>query len=202
MQAEIARITRLVDDLLLLAQAEQTEFLRAEPIDARAFVTRAVGRRRRCSADSPLRAGAGARRHAARRSRPPRAGAAQPDAQRDRPHRTGAGLVRMQRAPRGRPSRVRFVVQDDGPGIPPQQRERGVRALPSHRRRARSRLGRHGPGARDRARDRARLTAGASRRGARPRAARASSSSCRVSLRTFPKIVSRADNVRGLTDKL
>ena len=32
-QAEIARISRLVDDLLLLAKTEQTEFLRVEPID-------------------------------------------------------------------------------------------------------------------------------------------------------------------------
>ena len=33
MQAEIARISRLVDDLLLLAKTEQTEFLRVEPIE-------------------------------------------------------------------------------------------------------------------------------------------------------------------------
>ena len=33
MQAEIARISRLVDDLLLLAKTEQTEFLRVESID-------------------------------------------------------------------------------------------------------------------------------------------------------------------------
>jgi two-component system OmpR family sensor kinase len=38
-QAEIARISRLVDDLLVLAQAEQTDFLRAEAIDVRPFVT-------------------------------------------------------------------------------------------------------------------------------------------------------------------
>ena len=37
-QAEITRISRLVDDLLLLAQAEQTDFLRPEPIDVRPFV--------------------------------------------------------------------------------------------------------------------------------------------------------------------
>ena len=38
-QAEITRISRLVDDLLVLAQAERTDFLRAEPIDVRPFVT-------------------------------------------------------------------------------------------------------------------------------------------------------------------
>ena len=37
-QAEIARISRLVDDLLLLAKTEQTEFLRIEPIDLPVYV--------------------------------------------------------------------------------------------------------------------------------------------------------------------
>ena len=36
-QDEIARMSRLVDDLLLLAKAEQTEFLRVEAIDCRAL---------------------------------------------------------------------------------------------------------------------------------------------------------------------
>ena len=38
-RAEITRISRLVDDLLVLAQAERTDFLRAEDIDVRPFVT-------------------------------------------------------------------------------------------------------------------------------------------------------------------
>jgi signal transduction histidine kinase len=37
-QAETARMTRLVDDLLLLTKAEQTDLLRREPIDLRDFV--------------------------------------------------------------------------------------------------------------------------------------------------------------------
>src|ERR1700689_3957086 len=37
-QAEIARISRLVDDLLLLANAEQTQFLRTESIDLPTYV--------------------------------------------------------------------------------------------------------------------------------------------------------------------
>ena len=37
-QAEISRISRLVDDLLLLAKTEQTEFLRVEPVDLAPFV--------------------------------------------------------------------------------------------------------------------------------------------------------------------
>ena len=50
-QAEIARISRLVDDLLLLAKTEQAEFLRVEPIDA-----------------AGVRGGALARQHPARRA--------------------------------------------------------------------------------------------------------------------------------------
>ena len=38
-RAEITRISRLVDDLLVLAQAERTDFLRVESIDLRPFVT-------------------------------------------------------------------------------------------------------------------------------------------------------------------
>ena len=38
-QAEITRISRLVDDLLVLAQAERTDFLRTEAIELRPFVT-------------------------------------------------------------------------------------------------------------------------------------------------------------------
>ena len=37
-RAEIARMSRLVDDLLLLAKAEQTQFLRVEPIDLELYV--------------------------------------------------------------------------------------------------------------------------------------------------------------------
>ncbi len=88
-QAEIARISRLVDDLLLLAKTEQTEFLQVERIDLARLRARAVGwdepdRR------SPLRARPGAGGHAASRSRSAGAGAAQPARQRDRPHRARA----------------------------------------------------------------------------------------------------------------
>jgi two-component system OmpR family sensor kinase len=126
-QAEIARITRLVDDLLLLAKAEQTSFLRLEPIDLPTFVEELW------EGVLPL---------ATRRFElsPPPAGTlvADPDrlAQalrnllanaiahtgRDR----GSGLVRLEVEQPGERGRgwVRFVVEDDGPGIPPEQRER------------------------------------------------------------------------------
>ena len=37
-QAEVSRITRLVDDLLLLAKSEETQFLHVEPIDLRPYI--------------------------------------------------------------------------------------------------------------------------------------------------------------------
>ena len=37
-QAEITRLTRMVDDLLLLTQAERVDFLRPEAIDVHRFV--------------------------------------------------------------------------------------------------------------------------------------------------------------------
>ena len=122
-QAEIARMSRLVDDLLLLAKTEQTEFLRVESIDLPVYVERAVGRDEPAR-EPPLRARPGPARHAPRRSGPPRPGAAQPARQRDRPHRPGSRAGADARAERCPGERVRFVVEDDGPGIPAEQRER------------------------------------------------------------------------------
>ena len=120
-QAEIARISRLVDDLLLLAKTERSSSCgRADrPAHLRG---RAVGWDEP-AADATLRARPGPARHAARRPRPSRAGAAQLGGQRNRPHRdparprssAGAGAAGRQ---------IRFVVDDDGPGIPLDQRER------------------------------------------------------------------------------
>ncbi len=151
-QAEIARITRLVDDLLLLAKAEQTQFLRVEPIAIESFVGELWD---------------GATLLAPRRFElgevPAGTLLADPDrlAQALRnlignaiEHtRAGDGLVRLlvetgMLAETGMPAkggrhpvsvegeclpasverlaggRLRFVIEDDGPGIPPEQRER------------------------------------------------------------------------------
>jgi signal transduction histidine kinase len=120
--AEIARISRLVDDLLLLAKTEQTEFLRAEPIDIASYVPELW------DGMSLL-----ARRRFELGPVPPGILLADPDrlAQALRnlvgnaiDHTAdGEGLVRMQveRAPR---ERIRFIVEDDGPGIPVDERER------------------------------------------------------------------------------
>lgn len=121
-QAEIGRISRLVDDLLLLAKAEQAEFLRIEPIDLAAFVDElwnagTLLARRRFQLD-PVPSGTLL---------------ADPDrlAQTLRnllanaiAHTTSQrGLVRM-RVEQAGSGRVRFVVEDDGPGIPAAERER------------------------------------------------------------------------------
>jgi two-component system OmpR family sensor kinase len=121
-QAEIARVSRLVDDLLLLAKAEQTQFLRVEPIELASFVAELwdgmslLAQRRfelgpvpqgRLRADSDRLAQAlrnllgNAIDHTA----------------------AGQGLVRLLVEP-AQGGRVRLVVEDDGPGIPVAQRER------------------------------------------------------------------------------
>jgi two-component system OmpR family sensor kinase len=121
-QAEIARVGRLVDDLLLLARMEQTEFLQLESVDLAPFV-------------SDLWDGMSllARRHFELGPLPSGVLLADPDrlAQALRnlvrnaidhtaPER---GIVRMRVEPAAR-GRVRFLVEDDGPGIPAGQRDR------------------------------------------------------------------------------
>jgi signal transduction histidine kinase len=120
--AEIARTSRLVDDMLLLARSEQRDFLQPQQIDLPAFITElwattTAGHERRFEL-GPL---------------PPVQLFADPDrlAQALRnlidnamQHTTAPeGLVRLEvEALRG--ARLRFAVLDDGPGIPPEQRGR------------------------------------------------------------------------------
>ncbi len=121
-QAEIARMSRLVDDLLLLAKTEQTEFLRVESIDLPVYVGELW------NGISLL-----ANRHFELDPVPPGTLRADPDrlAQALRNllgnaiDHTAAerGLVRM-RVQSVPDERVRFLVEDDGPGIPAEERER------------------------------------------------------------------------------
>jgi two-component system, OmpR family, sensor kinase len=121
-QAEIARVSRLVDDLLLLAKSEQGKFLRIAPIDLGAYV-RELWDGVSLLADRRFELGAV----------PPGTLRADPDrlAQALRNlvanaighTAAGSGLVRMGVEQLGG-ARVRFLVEDDGPGIPPDQCER------------------------------------------------------------------------------
>ncbi len=121
-QSEIARISRLVDDLLLLAKAEQTEFLRIEPIELGVYVQElwdgmSLLAQRRFEL-GPIPAGT-------LLADPDRLAQALRNLIGNAIDHTVAeyGLVRMlvQEVAGGS---IRFAVEDDGPGIPATQRER------------------------------------------------------------------------------
>ncbi len=119
-QAEIARTSRLVDDLLLLAKAEQPQFLRSEPIEVAAFLeelwtTTTMLARRRFELDGipdgTLVADPDRLAQALRNLLANAIEHTAPD--------TGLVALRVRPAPG---ERIRFVVADDGPGIPADQR--------------------------------------------------------------------------------
>jgi two-component system, OmpR family, sensor kinase len=121
-QAEIARITRLVDDLLLLAKTDQTQFLEIEPIDLPAYLCElwdgvSLLARRRFEL-GPIPAGV-------LRADPDRLAQALRNLVGNAIEHTAPerGLVRL-RVERAPNQGVRFLVEDDGPGIPSEQRER------------------------------------------------------------------------------
>jgi two-component system, OmpR family, sensor kinase len=121
-QAEIARIGRLVDDLLLLARTEQTQALRIQPIDLPAYVRELWDG---ISLIAPRRFELGPVPLGTLRADPDRLAQALRNLVGNAIEHTVAelGLVcmRVESAPDGR---LRFFVEDDGPGIPVDQRER------------------------------------------------------------------------------
>jgi signal transduction histidine kinase len=121
-RAEIARIDRLVDDLLLLAQAERTDFLRLDTIELDAFVAELWdGISLTASRDFEL----GPVPHGPLRADPDRVAQAVRNLARNAIDHTasGTGLVRLE-VDRLAGDRIRFAVIDDGPGIPATERDR------------------------------------------------------------------------------
>ena len=120
--AEVARTSRLVDDMLLLTRSEQHDFLRRTSIDLPAFVTdlwhtTTAGHQRRLDL-GPV---------------PPGALSADPDRLAQALRNLIDNALAHTTAPDGRVTleitslpegSVRFTVSDDGPGIPEPERER------------------------------------------------------------------------------
>jgi two-component system OmpR family sensor kinase len=121
-QAEISRISRLVDDLLVLAQAERTDFLRTEPVDLRSFVGELWDG---LSLTAERHFELGPVPDGRLTADPDRLAQALRNLARNAIEHTeeGDGLVRLEVIQLAS-GRIRFTVIDDGPGIPPEQRER------------------------------------------------------------------------------
>ena len=119
-RTEVLRMQRLVEDLLVLARAGEREFLQTRTVELRPFVGELVDGMR-ATADRRFELG----------DVPEGTLAADPDrlAQALRnllrnaiEHTDRGGLVRVTSSVRG--GRLTIVVDDDGPGIPPEHRER------------------------------------------------------------------------------
>src|SRR5205807_5230260 len=121
-QAEIGRISRLVDDLLVLTQAERTDFLRPEPIEVSNFVSELWDG---LSLTADRRFELGPVPHGTLTADPDRLAQALRNLGRNAIEHTTetTGLVRLEVTPAGRDG-LCFVVLDDGPGIPEEERER------------------------------------------------------------------------------
>jgi signal transduction histidine kinase len=121
-RAEIDRMSRLVDDLLLLAKTDQVEFLQVEQIDLPVYIADLWdGMSLLASRHFEL----GAVPRGTLSADPDRLAQALRNLIANAIDHTAAqrGVVRMRvRALPG--GRIRFLVEDDGPGIPPDQRER------------------------------------------------------------------------------
>lgn len=119
---EIARISRLVDDMLVLAQLDRADFLHPQTIEVQSFV-RELWEGAKLMAERSFELGdvpAGTLR-----ADPDRLAQALRNLFRNAVEHTTApdGLVRLEAEPEG-PASLRFAVVDDGPGIPTAERER------------------------------------------------------------------------------
>lgn len=121
-RAEIGRISRLVDDLLVLTQAERIDFLRPREIDLRPFVHELWDG---LSLTADRRFELGEVPEGTLVADPDRLAQALRNLGRNAVEHTedSTGLVRLEVEPRPA-NRIVFAVIDDGPGIPPNERDR------------------------------------------------------------------------------
>lgn len=121
-EREILRVSRLVDDLLLLAQAEHRGFLRLERVELGPFVVQLWDG---ISLTAERRFELGPVPSGILLADPDRLAQALRNLAGNAIRHTGEpdGLVRLE-VDQPAPGRLRFTVADDGPGIPPAERER------------------------------------------------------------------------------
>jgi signal transduction histidine kinase len=121
-QAEIGRISRLVDDLLVLTQAEQSDFLRPQEIDLRLFLPELWDG---LSLTAERRFELGEVPEGTLTADPDRLAQALRNLGRNAIEHTEdrTGLVRLEAEPLAGGT-ITLAVIDDGPGIPPEERER------------------------------------------------------------------------------
>ncbi|MEA2159322.1 MAG: two-component system, OmpR family, sensor kinase [Solirubrobacteraceae bacterium] len=122
LQSEVTRISRLVDDMLVLAQAEQTDSLRPEDIDLPAYIAELWDG---LSLTASRQFSLGQIPGGTLRADPDRLAQALRNLARNAIEHTAedTGMVRLE-LERAGADQLRFVVLDDGPGIPPEERER------------------------------------------------------------------------------
>lgn len=121
-QIELARINRLVDDLLLLAKSEQPHFLRVEPLDVASFITELW---RGLTPTARRRFKLGPLAHGVLLADSDRLAQALRNLIRNAIEQTepDTGRVCLEARPVGAGS-IQFAVTDNGPGIPESERER------------------------------------------------------------------------------
>jgi len=121
-QAEVSRLSRLVDDLLVLSQADRGDFLRPQKIDLRPFVSELWDG---LSLTAERRFEVGEVPDGTLDADPDRLAQALRNLGRNAIDHTDerSGLVRLEVEPSGGGA-ITLAVVDDGPGIPPDQRER------------------------------------------------------------------------------